>query len=101
MESLRYVAPGGDRPPGIWGKVEWTEDGRRDIASKAYRYLSPVVLMDGDSSALSIAAVALTNRPALQLEAVEGFRERFPRAALAAARVFCRRRRRQGATDYE
>jgi phage I-like protein len=63
--------------PGIWARAEWTEEGAKDVKSKAFRYLSPVVLLDPESrEAQEIASVALTNRPALEMQGLESYRER-------------------------
>ena len=35
------------REDGIWGRVEWTEEGAKLVGGKAYRKLSPVVRHDG------------------------------------------------------
>lgn len=51
---------------GLWATVDWTEDGREAVASRAYRYLSPVFPFDPDTGAvLWLHSVALTNTPNL------------------------------------
>jgi phage I-like protein len=89
------VEPGGSgRFPsaGIWGRVEWTPEGQKDVDGKAYRYLSPVLLLEvpplpaGTATAersafeartvLQIVSVALTNTPALRMQSIDSFRER-------------------------
>ena len=63
--------------PGLWGRTNWTPDGKKDVDTKAFRYLSPVVLLDPDTrEAQEIASVALTNRPALEMQSLESYRER-------------------------
>jgi phage I-like protein len=53
-------------PTGVWGRVTWTPDGQRDVSSRAYRFLSPVIELDSDTRvALKLISVALTNKPAL------------------------------------
>lgn len=74
-----YNVTSGAQAPGIWGRVKWTDEGRNDGKSGAYRYLSPVVLIDDDRRAKALLAVALTNRPALRLEAINGYRENLSR----------------------
>jgi hypothetical protein len=68
------------RPSGIWGRVEYTPDGERDVTHKSYRYLSPVLELDSETrEVLSIVSVALTNRPALTMSSIgdtSAFRER-------------------------
>jgi phage I-like protein len=51
---------------GIVATVNWTEEGRRMLASRAYRYLSPVALIRQDDRRLvALHSVALTNKPAI------------------------------------
>lgn len=52
------------RPDGIWGRVRWTEEGRRMVASRAYRRISPVFEIDRATGrrVLSILNASLTNR---------------------------------------
>jgi phage I-like protein len=59
------------RPTGIYGAVTWTPAGLADVKSRAYRYLSPVLLLSEGRDVLAIASIALTNRPALHLSAIE------------------------------
>jgi phage I-like protein len=59
------------RPDGIWGRVDWTETGRRIMAEKAYRFISPVFMHDAKGVVSRILRVALTNTPNLpQLKAL-------------------------------
>lgn len=76
--TIEPAASGGRFPrAGIWGRVDWTPDGGKDVQDKAYRFLSPVVLLDPETrDALEIASVALTNCPALEMEGLQSFRER-------------------------
>lgn len=56
---------------GLWGRVEWTEEGARDVAAKAFRFLSPVLLIDKETRNVeTLLSVALTNTPALHLEGI-------------------------------
>ncbi|MCB9849136.1 MAG: hypothetical protein H6817_00355 [Phycisphaerales bacterium] len=51
---------------GIVATVNWTDEGRRVLASRAYRYLSPVALIRKDDRRLvALHSVALTNKPAI------------------------------------
>lgn len=51
---------------GIVATVNWTEEGRRMLASRAYRYLSPVALIrPEDRRMIGLHSVALTNKPAI------------------------------------
>ena len=57
-----------NRDDGIWGKVEWTAEGRRLIEEKHYGFLSPVFEHDGGATRKSImrlSRAALTNSPNL------------------------------------
>lgn len=59
------------RADGIWGKVEWTEDGAKAVAAKAYRYLSPVFAYAKNGGAIGkLLRAALTNAPNLDLTAL-------------------------------
>lgn len=61
---------GAGRAPGIWGRVEWTPDGATSVRSKAYRWISPVFLHDTDGVIKRLISAALTNRPNLDLFAL-------------------------------
>ncbi|QND52793.1 hypothetical protein HB779_13420 [Phyllobacterium sp. 628] len=59
------------RRDGIWGLVEWTKEAAAQIASRQYRYLSPVFTHREDGTVVGIINVALTNSPNLdQLTAI-------------------------------
>ncbi|PWR17641.1 phage protease [Zavarzinia aquatilis] len=59
------------RADGIWGHVDWTERGRAALASRDYRFLSPVFLHRADGAIGRVLRAALTNNPALpQLKAL-------------------------------
>lgn len=59
------------RSDGIYGRIEWTPAARAAIAAGEYRYLSPVMATDKGQDRVSvILSVALTNVPALDMEAV-------------------------------
>lgn len=51
------------RDNGIWGKVNWSDDGRALIESRAYRGLSPVILHDKAKNVLRILRASLINKP--------------------------------------
>lgn len=60
-----------NRNGSIWGRVEWNPLGRDLVGSKQYRYLSPVILYQKDSGLIAgLTSVALTNRPNLNLQAL-------------------------------
>jgi phage I-like protein len=55
----------------IWGRTEWTGDGKALVANRAYRYLSPVIIYDRASGDIvGITSVGLTNQPNLVLPAL-------------------------------
>jgi phage I-like protein len=56
------------RADGLWGRVEWTPFGRRLVKSKAYRGISPVLMVDpaDKRSVRSIARASLVNVPNLR-----------------------------------
>jgi phage I-like protein len=59
------------RASGIWLRTSYTPQGTADVASKRYRYLSPVLELDSESrDVLSIVSVALTNKPALRMSQI-------------------------------
>lgn len=74
-----YSSPSGQAPAAGWIKalsaeprvgliaeIEWTEQGEKMLASKEYRYLSPVaIIRKRDRKLTSIHSAALTNKPAI------------------------------------
>lgn len=75
INSMR-VSDGTDGKPAgsVWGTVRWSDEGQKDIDSGAYRYLSPVLMIDPDSREVTeIVSAALTNKPALRMEQVAAF----------------------------
>jgi hypothetical protein len=54
----------------IQGLVEWTAQGAKAVASKSYRYISPVFDYDDAGNILHILRAALTNNPNLHLTAL-------------------------------
>ena len=64
----------------LWGRVEWTDRGREAVASREYRYLSPVFLHSKERAGtknknspgriLRILSAGLTNSPNLALHAL-------------------------------
>lgn len=54
-----------------WGDVEWNSDGSALVSDKKYRFISPVFSFDETTGQiLAILRAALTNRPNLNLEAL-------------------------------
>ena len=76
----------------LWGRVEWTDRGRAAVASREYRYLSPVFLHSKESPQriVKLLSAGLTNSPNLRLTALnqEGTEEKddmtLPKAILTA-----------------
>lgn len=58
------------RDGAIWGQVEWTDAGRADIETKAYRYLSPGMFVDTMKRLVELVSAGLVNRPALDMPAL-------------------------------
>lgn len=54
------------RGDGIWGRVEWTGDGRQLVEGRAYRGLSPVIQHKSDGEITAILRASLVNRPNLR-----------------------------------
>lgn len=65
------------RDDGIYGQVEWTAAAAEQIAAKAYRYISPLFTANQAKRVDRIDNVALTNTPALNLEAIAAAASRF------------------------
>ncbi len=87
VTSLAKVSPsdagrdGAPAEPGLWGNVSWTGDGAERLASRQYRYLSPVALVrKRDRRLVGLHSAALTNKPA-----IVGMRPIVNRAADGAA----------------
>ena len=51
------------RADGIWGKVDWTGEGRRIAEDRQYRGVSPVILHDRGGAITAILRASLTNTP--------------------------------------
>lgn len=58
------------RADGIWGRIEWTDKGAAAVASREYRYISPVFLHTKSGQVLKLLRAGLTNNPNLQLAAL-------------------------------
>lgn len=54
------------RDDGLWGRVEWTGEGRRLMEDKAYSGISPAILHSQDKTVLGVLRASLTNTPNLQ-----------------------------------
>lgn len=58
------------RPDGLYGRVEWLEEGERVLKAKTHRYLSPTWPQKKDGSVSYLHSVALVAAPALSMPAV-------------------------------
>ena len=58
------------REDGIYGRIEWTAAAAAAIKAGEYRYLSPVIPHTKAGRVVMILNAALTNSPALEMEAV-------------------------------
>ena len=71
---------------GIWGRVDWTDAGRRMVAAKEYRGVSPVIAHDAANVVGAILRASLTNTPNLTglvaLHSQEGSRMDFRKMLL-------------------
>jgi len=65
MEELRLSSDGS-----IEARIEWNASGAEAIATRAYRFLSPVFRVDAKGAVKSIAGAGLVNRPNLDLPAL-------------------------------
>jgi len=54
------------RPDGVWGLIEWTEDGARAVQGRQYRFISPTFSYTQDGRQVTkLLRAALTNNPAI------------------------------------
>lgn len=66
ITPAQAAARGGDVQPGLWARVEWTEEASAKLRGRQYRYLSPVALVRrSDRRLVGLHSVALTNKPAI------------------------------------
>ena len=59
------VVDGLGRLDGLYGRIRWTDYGRRLIETREYRFISPVFKVDGGIP-FALVNAGLTNRPALE-----------------------------------
>ncbi len=60
----------GVRAGALWGRVEWTKHGAAALATREYRYVSPVFEHDDKGAVVRLVRAALTNNPNLYLKAI-------------------------------
>ena len=76
------------RPDGIWGRVDWTAQARELIASRAYRYLSPVFRFSAGTGVVRrLTGAGLIHQPALELTALAREEPAMPQSPDFAARL--------------
>lgn len=54
------------RADGLWGRVEWTADGGKLVAGRAYRGISPALLISKAGKVLKVLRASLVNQPNLK-----------------------------------
>ena len=59
-----------ERGGALWGKVEWTAHGADAVATREYRYISPVFEYAENGEVVRLLRAALTNNPNLLLTAI-------------------------------
>lgn len=68
--ELNVVREAGERAPGIWGRVEWTPRGRRSVAEREYRFVSPAFLHRKNGEIVRLNSAGLVHKPNLNLSAL-------------------------------
>lgn len=59
------------RDGALWGRVDWTDEGRNAVSGRAYRYLSPAFRFNAATGeVMRIVSAGLTNTPNLELAAL-------------------------------
>jgi len=69
--SVGWIKELQNRLGAIWARIEWTIEGANLISSKAFRYLSPALIIDSKTNSVkALDSVGLVNSPNLQLPAL-------------------------------
>lgn len=68
--DLNVVREGDGRAPGIWGRVEWTPRGKKAIAAREYRFISPAFRHSSSGEIVRLTSAGLVHRPNLDLTAL-------------------------------
>ena len=69
--AVGWVVELKNRDGAVWGRVEWNENGREAVASRTYRYYSPVFDYQKDTRRIvRLTSVGLTNRHNLYVQAL-------------------------------
>jgi phage I-like protein len=58
------------RPDGLYGRVAWLAEGRRILAARTHRYISPALKADERGRAIWLHSAALVAAPAISMPAV-------------------------------
>ena len=61
--AMGWIMEMNARADGIWGRVEWTERGRKLLEDRAYSSISPAVMHDQSKRIVSVARASLVNTP--------------------------------------
>ena len=67
IADLRLMDNAAPEYNGLYAKIKWTPEGKELVLSRAYRFLSPVFMLDGAGHPFKLVNVALTNRPNFDL----------------------------------
>jgi phage I-like protein len=62
-DAVGWITQMQARDDGVWGKVDWNDEGRALVSSKAYRRISPIIIHDPANRIVRIANASLVNRP--------------------------------------
>lgn len=82
--ATQHLAPRGEAAPAagwvselhirggsLWGKIAWTARGKAQVEAREYRYISPVFDYEpGSTRIVALVSAGLTNKPNLQLTAL-------------------------------
>lgn len=64
--AVGWIAALDARPDGLWARVEWTPDGAKALADRAWRFVSPAIQYDEKTNVIKrVLRASLTNNPAL------------------------------------
>lgn len=63
--AVGWIVAVEERPDGLWGRVEWNDQGKALLAQKAYRGISPEFYTDANGNITGLCGASLVNRPAL------------------------------------
>ena len=55
---------------GLFGKIRWSDIGRKLVENRVFRWLSPVFRLDDKGRPVDLESIALTNAPSQELDPV-------------------------------